>query len=224
MKKSLLALIGAIAFAVAGFAAIPGSATITPVYSITYSTIFGPPTGDHLVSGTITLGSTDTYVIGGFSVSPANIGCLNSIDHLMLGSSGMNYNTFTANAAAPAAAGGSWTVTLLQALNGAGKMAAGATATAVPLPSVSGAVIASTSPIYAQLNDAAVPSTGTWSTTESVVKVVQATSTSFTLTVTPSVAPSNGGGFVWYVPSIQVEVNSGGSVASAVIPFVALCK
>jgi len=63
-----------VAIALCLSALAPASATLNPTYALTYQAAGSPGQGK-AIAGTITLGASDTYVAGGFTVTPALLGC-----------------------------------------------------------------------------------------------------------------------------------------------------
>lgn len=218
MKRFLCGLVAAIAIALG---ATPAQATINPTYTIAYgSPASGSPGQGRLVIGTITLGASDTYVAGGFTITPAQLGCAVQVSSIIINSPGAAYETqvtFTA---------GNAVVKFSTQMNGASNVTATQTTKTVTIPTglTTNDVLGINTGVFVVLDDAATGGggTGTWAVTDAVASVKEASSATFTLTVIAA-APTSGGNFVWFIPSLNMELAAGTSIASLALPFTATC-
>jgi hypothetical protein len=216
--KRILSAIAAVALAVCGLVA-PASATINPVISIGFVGS-GVPGQGRLVSGTIVFGASDTYVAGGFTVTPANLGCAVAVTSI-------NYNS-----PAPAwdvvasFATGIVTLKFATTMGGASNMTSAATTKTVTVPTglTANDVLVANTPIYVTLDDAATAGggSGTWAVTNAVSTVKFVSGSTFTLT-TIAAAPASNGNFVWNIPTLNMEMAAATPIASFVMPFTATC-
>jgi hypothetical protein len=107
--------------------------------------------------------------------------------------------------------------------SGSSNVAATATTATVTVPT-----LFSTSPafltgaqIYCQLDDnAAGGGSGTWTTTYAVSSCKWASATTFTVTTTGA-APTGGGNFIWYLPSVITEFPVGSAMGTFSTTFTA---
>lgn len=215
--KSLLklaAFVAALTLAI-GASVNPAFAAFSPTYTFTTAApVGGSPGGAKLVTGTITFGASDTYVTGGLTIAPSNLG-LNAINFIVVSQVNGQYSV------TPSYSAGAATVKFNQAISGASNIAATATTATVTVPAGTPALTANT-PIFCQLNDAATAGggTGTWAVTNAVSSCKFASTTTFTIT-SIAAAPTNGGNFVYYFPNNFAELTAGTTLASVVVPFTA---
>lgn len=207
MKRALSLLAALAAFVLPNVA----QAAFAPTVTVT-STVFGSPGAPRIVQGYVTLSASDTYVTGGFSIVPAQIGLATITAFLPQLPSVGNISPIATLASNVA------TVKLQQPISGASNIAATATTATV---TVAGGLSANT-PILCQLDDAATGGggTGTWAVTNAVSSCKYASATTFTIT-SIAAAPTNGGNFTYSIPTVMAELASSTSVASLQIPFVA---
>ncbi len=197
----------------ASLTAAPAQAALVPSVSITVGVpVGGSPGANRTIHGFITLSPTDTYVTGGLTLIPQQMGFSNQIAYMQLGSPSGAYEVYGT------AAGGVATIRFLAPLSGTSNVSSGAT-TKVVTP---GAALTANTPILCSLNDGATGGggTGTWPVTDAVSTCDYTSATTFTLTVI-SAAPTGGGNFVWTLPNVSGEIPAGSAVGSIVIPFVA---
>lgn len=207
----------AVALILTSFA--PANAAINPTITATFVGS-GVPGQGHLVAGTITFGASDTYVAGGFTVSPSVFGCSVAITSFLINSPGAAYETNIALASGVA------TVKFSTQMNGASNMTAAGTTKIVTIPTglTVNDILTVNSQILVTLDNQATAGggTGTWATTVAVNNVGETSTSTFTLTTTAA-APTNNGNFVWFIPSLNMEVAAATPIASQTIPFTATC-
>lgn len=218
MFKKVLSFI--FALALLGSFAAPANAALNPVVTITAVQNFGSP-GSNIarsVIGYITLGASDTYVVGGFTLTPQALGFVNTATVFEL-TGGSSLPQFTPIGSISTTTGIE-TILLEQLIQGAFQVVAAATTATItpgrgtqPLFGVNDICLAS-------LDDAATAGggSGTWAVTDAVASCKRASNTTFTLTVIAA-APTNNGNFTYFFPGLIAEIPTATSVASITIPF-----
>jgi hypothetical protein len=236
--------LGVLAFALLAVMPVASRAAVTPTVS-TFGTYFQSPSGQKMVTGYITLGAADTYLTGGFTLSPGLFSFNQAITSLSFGTTSQPYNAVatyalglaTVKLYAVGSTSGSITSTRPTATIVSGASQILATATTAVVSGLAGLTI--NTPIFCQLNDAATGGggSGTWTVTYAVSTCVYTSASSFTITSTGA-APTGGGNFVYWIgvpPTISIptistptltvsaaELSNATSVANLVIPFVAI--
>jgi hypothetical protein len=208
--KRLLPLV---ALWAAVFAAAPAAATINPTYT-TLGSFYGSPAIGRVVQGIVVLGSADTYVTGGWTISPAQLGFQNSITQISFGTLSQPLGATATESAGVA------TVKLYQQGGTYGVSSVTATNTSATVTGLAG--LTANTPIFCELNDAATGGggSGTWTSTYAVSSCKYASATTFTV-ITTGAAPSGGGNFNYFLPTIPSEALSGLALASLAIPYIA---
>ena len=186
-----------------------------PVISLLVAPIAGAPGVSRIASGIITMGSADTYVTGGFTLTPAQLGLNELISNLIFGEINAQY------IASGALSGVNQIVKLNASLQGTSQVLSAATTATVTLAA---GTIGINTPIFGSLDDSATGGggSGTWAVTTAIASIKRASATTFTITTTAG-GPASGGNFTWQVPSVFAEAASADAgIASVIIPFIAL--
>lgn len=195
-------------------------AALNPTIQIISNTIYGNPGSptSRTIIGTITLGASDTYVTGGFAITPSQFGFPNAIALLEITGPSTpiaSAGQYQAISTLTPSTGGT-TITLQQPTQGTSNVTATQTT-----KSVSGlAGLSANTIILCQLDDAATGGggTGTWAVTNAVSSCKETSATAFTLT-SIAAAPTSGGNFTYFIPGVFAEIASATAVNSVVIPF-----
>lgn len=222
MKNLFRSLAAAVALGLLFAGSIaPASATINPTISLLTSSplAWGVPGVGRIVFGTITFGSADTYVAGGFTISLAQLAAQVQV---------LNFNGVSPTPAAELVSivtGTGITIKLGTQMQGTSNMTAAGTTKAVTIPTglTANDVLTVNTPIFAALDNQATAGggTGTWATTVAVNNVGYTSASSFTLTTTAA-APTNNGNFTFFMPTLSMEMAAGTPIAGDQIFFSAV--
>jgi hypothetical protein len=222
MKNLFRSLAAAVALGLVFAGSIaPASATINPTVTLLTSSplAWGVPGIGRIVFGTITFGASDTYVAGGFNVTLAQLGGQVAVFNWVSNSPtpAADYVSTTTNAGV--------TIKLGTQMQGTSNVTATQTTKSVTIPTGLSAndVLSANTPIFAALDDAATGGggTGTWAVTDAVASTKETSTSAFTLTVIAA-APTNGGNFTYFIPTLAMEMAAGTPIASYTINFSAV--